>query len=110
MRSTLGGFFIESGQEGLDESHGSNRSRLPPGVRTMNVECPSQVIESLCDTTLRIYRNAFASVTARITDVGGSQRAMSVTYEILYRSKPMRACGVRRTGLRMLTPIGVAGQ
>ena len=55
MRSTVGGFFIDSGHEGFDESHGSNRSRLPPGVRTMNVECPSQVIASFCDITLRIY-------------------------------------------------------
>src|SRR5262245_15476645 len=57
MRSTLGGFFIESGHEGFDESQGSNRSRLPPGVRTMKVECPSHVMDSFCIvkfTNLRI--------------------------------------------------------
>src|ERR1051326_3071756 len=57
MRSTLGGFFIASGHAGLDDSHGSKSSRLPPGVRTINVECPSQVIESFCIyefTNLRI--------------------------------------------------------
>src|ERR1700752_1492692 len=58
MRSTFGGFRIASGQEGLDESQGSKSSLLPPGVRTMKVEWPSQVIESFCIyefTNLRIY-------------------------------------------------------
>src|SRR5205085_7000952 len=38
--------------------HGSNSSRLPPGVRTINVECPSHVMESFCIyefTNLRTY-------------------------------------------------------
>ena len=55
MRSTFGGFFMESGHEGFDDSQGSNKTRLPPGVRTMNVECPSQVIESFCKRMPRIY-------------------------------------------------------
>src|SRR3954462_13518373 len=58
MRSTFGGFFIASGHDGLDDSHGSNSSRLPPGVRTINVECPSHVMESFCIyefTNLRSY-------------------------------------------------------
>jgi hypothetical protein len=75
MRSTFGGFFIDSGHDGLDESHGSNNSRLPPGVRTMNVECPSQVIESVCDPILRIY----------------CMRAAGRT--VLDRPESMRACG-----------------
>ena len=48
IRSAFGGFFHASGQAGLPRSHGSNSTRRPPGVRTRNVEWPSQVIASRC--------------------------------------------------------------
>src|SRR5262249_59557849 len=92
MRSTFGGFFIESGHEGFDDSHGSNRSRLPPGVRTTNVECPNQVMDSFCIVEFTIYEleNWIVGLWDR--------KPCTVTSATRTKNQPNRACPVSKCG------------